>query len=105
VVGATGWGGDHYRIYWNGTDVVFAYLYEGDTPRDAEEFADYLVDSVSARLEVGSAQGSEDVTTFPGGSAYAYVELSGQRVLFVAALDSGLGSALVQALLSGGALE
>jgi hypothetical protein len=84
---------------------VFAYLYEGDTPRDAEEFADYLVDSVSARLEVGSAQGSEDVTTFPGGSAYAYVELSGQRVLFVAALDSGLGSALVQALLSGGALE
>ncbi|MDP2623193.1 MAG: hypothetical protein Q8Q29_05300 [Actinomycetota bacterium] len=104
VVGATGWGGDHYRIYWNGTDVVFAYLYEGDTPRDAEEFADYLVDSVSARLEVGSAQGSEDVTTFPGGSAYAYVELSGQRVLFVAGFDSSLGSALVQSLLSGGAL-
>jgi hypothetical protein len=33
------------------------------------------------------------------------VQLSGQRVLFVAAFDASLGSALVQALLSGGALE
>jgi hypothetical protein len=105
VVGATGWGGDHYRIYWNGTDVVFAYLYEGDTPRDAEEFADYLVDSVDAMMAVGSARTSEGITTFQGGADYAYVQLSGQRVLFVAAFDASLGSALVQALLSGGALE
>lgn len=104
VVGSAGWGGDQYRMYWNGTDLLFAYLYEGDTPRDAEEFAGYLVDSVAARMDVGSPQGDE-VTTFPGGSDYAYVELAGQRVLFVAAFDRNLGIALVEALRSGGALQ
>lgn len=103
VVGAGGWGGDRYRLYWNGTDLLFAYLYEGDTPRDAEEFAEYLIDSVAARMDVGSPQGG-DVTTFPGGSAYAYVERSGQRVLFVGALDRGLGISLVESLRNGGAL-
>lgn len=103
VVGAAGWGGDRYRLYWNGTDLLFAYLYEGDTPRDAEEFAEYLIDSVAARMDVGSAQGG-DVTTFPGGSAYAYVERAGQRVLFVASFDRALGISLVESLRGGGAL-
>lgn len=103
VVGAGGWGGDAYRMYWNGTDLLFTYLYEGDTPRDAEEFAEYLIDSVPARMNVGAAQGGA-ITTFPGGSHYAYVELSGQRVLFVAAFDRTLGVSLVEALRSGGAL-
>jgi hypothetical protein len=105
VVASTGWGGDQYRIYWNGTDLVFAYLYEGDTPRDAEEFADYLVDSIDARMDVGSAQGSGGITTFPGGSHYAYVQLSGQRVLLVAAVDRSLGATLVETLLNGGAFQ
>lgn len=100
LVGSAGWGGDHYRIYWNGTDLLFAYLYEGDTPRDAEEFAEYLVDSVAARMDVGSPQGAS-VVTFPGGSHYAHVELSGQRVLFVAAFDRALGVALVENLRAG----
>jgi hypothetical protein len=103
VVGSAGWGGDQYRMYWNGTDLLFAYLYEGDTPRDAEEFAEYLIDSVAVRMDVGSPQGA-DVTTFPGGSAYAYVELSGQRVLFVGAVDRTLGVSLVESLRNGGAL-
>jgi len=105
LVAATGWGGDHYRIYWNGTDLLFAYLYEGDTPRDAEEFAESLVDSVDATMDVGSPQGSEGVTRFPGGSDYAYVEVSGQRVLFVAAFDGALGAGLVDSLRTGGAFQ
>jgi len=105
LVAATGWGGDHYRIYWDGADLVFAYLYEGDTPRDAEEFAEYLVDSIDANMAVGSPQTSSGVTRFPGGSEYAYVELSGQRVLFVAAFDSSLGVALVDTMRNGGAFQ
>ena len=104
VVASSGWGGDSYRIYWTGTDLLFAYLYEGDTPRDAEEFADYLVDSIDARMDVGGPQGSGAIT-FPGGSHYAYVELAGQRVLFVAAFDRSLGAALVEDLRNGGAFQ
>ena len=102
VVGSAGWGGDWYRIYWNGTDVAFAYLYEGDTPRDAVEFAEYLVASVDVSMNVGSPQRSGGITTFPGAD-YAFVELSGQRVLFVAAFDQQVGVALVEALRAAGA--
>ena len=104
LVGSAGWGGDHYRIYWNGTDLLFAYLYEGDTPRDAEEFAGYLVESIDARMDVGSPQGSSAVT-FQGGPHYAHVEVSGQRVLFVAAFDRSLGVTLVDSLRNGGAFQ
>ena len=47
LVAATGWGGDHYRIYTNGTEILFLYVFVGDTPRDATELAGSLVSSVA----------------------------------------------------------
>ena len=49
TIAAGGWGGDAYRIHWNGTDIAFAYLFEGDTPRDAGELADALVESLGGQ--------------------------------------------------------
>lgn len=100
IVGATGWGGDDYRIYWNGTDVVFAYLYEGDTTTDATELAASLTASVAATMDVGSPTTNDTETVFAGGGDYAAVAIAGKRILFVAAADPAAGAALFDQLRS-----
>jgi hypothetical protein len=99
VVASSGWGGDAYRIMWNGTDVAFAYLFAGDSTRDAEELESALVESVDAAMAVGrgSVDGDEQSTTFVG-TDYAYVQRSGEFVLFVAADDQAVGEYFVQVL-------
>jgi len=94
VVAATGWGGDEYRIYWNGTDVAFAYLFVGDTPRDAEEFAASLAGSVRERLAVGSGFTAPGGTTFTPAGDFALIARDNSTVLFVAAGDPQVGSTL-----------
>jgi hypothetical protein len=99
AIAAGGWGGDAYRIHWNGTEVAFALLYEGDTPRDAQELGDGLVSSLRASMEVGapSADEASGSATLEGAD-YAFVQQVGSRVLLVVAGDPGAGRALVQAL-------
>lgn len=75
TVAAEGWGGDRYRLWFDGSDVVFAYRYEADTTTDAEELADAL----DSYLEV---LGSDRV---------GFVQRDGSRVVFVAASDPGVG--------------
>ena len=36
---AEGWGGDSYRVYYNGADVVLVLAFKGDAPGDAQELA------------------------------------------------------------------
>jgi hypothetical protein len=98
-VAASGWGGDRYRLYWDGSRVVFAYVYEGDTPRDADELAQALVRSVAATMGLGGGRSADDgVTTFDAGTGFAQVRAGEQRVVFVAATDAGAGTALAAAL-------
>ncbi len=98
-VASAGWGGDTYRVMWNGTDVAFAYLFEGESTRDAEELEAALVASVDATMAVGQGLGDQDAqsTTFVG-TDYAFVQRSGAFVLFIAADDQAVGDYLVQVL-------
>lgn len=98
VVAATGWGGDHYRIYWNGTDVAFAYLYVGDSQADADELARSLASSVRERVAVGSGLTTVSGTTFSPADDFAFIGRDGARVLFVVAGDPVVGSTLTNAL-------
>lgn len=108
LVAAAGWGGDRYRLYWQGdpecTDdcggpVAFVYRYLGDTPRDAEEFASALARSARAVMRVGTiANADYGVTTYTGGDDFAYVRIIGEDVLFIAADDPAVGQALVTGL-------
>ena len=108
LVAAAGWGGDRYRLYWQGdpecTDdcagpVAFVYLYTADTPRDAQEFNDALWRSADSIMRVGSAHNAGGgVTTFTGGDDFAYLRLSGEDVLFIVADDPAAGQALVAGL-------
>ncbi len=96
TIAAGGWGGDAYRIHWNGTDIAFAYLFEGDTPRDATELAGALVESLGANMAVGPAvTDAEAGTTVLEDADYAFVQKSGSQVLVVVAGDPGVGRALV----------
>ena len=99
LIASSGWGGDHYRLYTNGTDVVFLYVYEGDTPRDAEELAASLVSSVSATMPVGTPNtAASGVTTFTGGSTFAYATVTDRTVVFVASREAAAGRGLVESL-------
>ena len=99
TIASGGWGGDAYRLHWNGTDVAFAYLFEGDTPRDATELAAAVADSLHARMAVGAPVTNEEAgTTRMEGSDYAFVQIVGAQVLVVVAGDPGVGAALAGAL-------
>jgi len=97
IIGSAGWGGDDYRILWNGTEVAFAYEYEGDTHRDAEEFARLLAESVGARMAVGSPQTSNGAVVMSG-SDFAWILRDGASVYFVAASDPAAGQSLAEVL-------
>lgn len=99
TIAAGGWGGDAYRLYWDGTRVAFAYLFEGDVPRDADELGPALVDSLEESMAVGAPVGDDEAgTTVLEGQAYAFVQVAGGRVLLVAAGDPAVGRALATAL-------
>jgi hypothetical protein len=102
TVAAAGWGGDSYRILWSGSDVAFVYLYEGDTPRDAQEMSGSLVDSIISNMAVGSPKtdDSENSALFEGDD-YAFVQRNGSRVMMVASSDPGVGQTLVDAVRPG----
>ena len=104
IVAATGWGGDEYRIYWNGSDLAFVYLFVGDTPRDAEELATSLARSVTERLAVGSETTADGTILIPE-EDFALILRDEATVLFVAADDPLVGSNLASRLQTALAFE
>jgi len=75
-VAAEGWGGDRYRLWFDGRDVILVYRYEGDTVVDAEELADALEAYLAAAAD-------------PGGSVT--VRREGSRLVMVAVSDPTVG--------------
>jgi hypothetical protein len=99
AVAAGGWGGDYYHLYWDGSRVAFAYLFQGDVPRDAEELAPALVDSLEESMAVGDPVRDEEAgTAVLEGAGYAFIQVAEGQVLLVAADDPAAGRALVEAL-------
>jgi hypothetical protein len=99
TIAAGGWGGDAYRLFWDGSRVAFAYLFEGDVPRDADELAPALVDSLEESMAVGNPVSDEEAgTTVLEGEAYLFVQVVGRQVLLVAAADPAVGRALAGVL-------
>ena len=92
--GATeGWGGDSYRIYWDGTNVVLVMVFQGDTAADAAEFGEALNDYVGIGMDLADPLVEENSQTFTG-DRYAFVATSGDEVVFVAASDPAAGSSV-----------
>jgi len=85
-VAAGGWGGDRYRLMWDGTNVVFVLHYVGDTEQDAQEMQTALADYVTTGMGLRADKGG----LFTGDS-YAFVTRGGADVLFIAASDRQAG--------------
>lgn len=83
VQAAEGWGGDRYRVLWDGEDAIFQLQYVGDTPEDA----DHLVYGFREYLEVA----------VPDGAAW-WLLRNGDEVAVVVASDAGEATPLVKEL-------
>jgi len=71
--------------------------------KDAQELAGSLGSSAAETMPVGSAHTSADgVTTFSGGSGFAYVTVTDRTVVFVASRDVAAGQSLVGSLRTSG---
>ncbi|MBT8192029.1 MAG: hypothetical protein KJP22_01390, partial [Acidimicrobiia bacterium] len=87
---ATGWGGDSYRLLWDGTDLVLVLLYEGDEARDARELAETLGGWASASMSVGSGRPDNTGLAFEG-QEYAFVAHNEAAMLLVLSSDARAG--------------
>lgn len=94
-----GWGGDSYKILFDGTDAGLVLQYRGDTAADAVEMAAALEEYVGVALEVGDGFDLADGRGFAG-EDFAWVRVEGADVMFVAGssevvFDGALEDALV----------
>ena len=87
---AEGWGGDSYRIYSDGSNVVLALLFQGDEAGDAAELARALNEYVTVGMNLTDPVVAGDSQSYLG-DRYALVSLIGDQVLFVAASDPAVG--------------
>lgn len=82
-----GWGGDSYRILWDGTRAIFQMHYLGDTPTDSDEFALAFASYLEAAVPA-------DATWWMLGN--------GAEVVVVVASERKAGTALVASLRTDG---
>ncbi len=82
-----GWGGDVYRVWWDGMQAIFQMHYVGDTSADSDEFAA----GFAAYLEA----------TVPADARW-WILRDGDEVVVVVSSDPGDGTSLVKSLKAGG---
>ncbi|MDP8958572.1 MAG: hypothetical protein M3N51_05070 [Actinomycetota bacterium] len=90
---AAGWGGDRYRVLWDGEEVAMAIRYRGDTEDDAVELHDHLVQYVERAMAIEGSEQDTSGTVFTGDS-YAFLSRSGDEVLLIVASDPQAGEEL-----------
>jgi hypothetical protein len=86
-----GWGGDSYRIYWDGTNVVLVMVFQGDAVSDAAELGQALNEYVSIGLDLADPVTVENSQTYTE-DRYAFLSTVDDEVLFIAASDPAAGS-------------
>lgn len=87
---AEGWGGDSYRVYFDGSNVVLMLLFEGDESSDATELAQALNEYVGVGMNLTDPVVEGSAQTYSG-DRYAFVSAGADKVLFIAASDPGVG--------------
>jgi hypothetical protein len=97
VDASSGWGGDEYRVLFNGSDVAMTLVFRGDTETDASEMESALIEYVTSAMQVGSPVPKANATEMSGDD-YAYVGRKGDTVELVVASDPAVGLTLSSAL-------
>lgn len=94
---SSGWGGDSYVQWFDGSEAALLIEFVGDSPSDSQEMADALVRYVLAGMAVGEPQDQDGGTYFEADD-FAFVRIDDGRVYFVAAGDPAAGRQIVMAL-------
>lgn len=89
---AAGWGGDAYQLLLSGDDMVFVYIYGGDTEADTIEVAQALL--AVARGPIGAGEGidSGGGVLWEGAGTYVFVDRIGDGLMFVVSTDTAAGA-------------
>jgi len=85
-----GWGGDSYRLFSDGVEVILALSYVGDSTEDAVELQAVLIDFITQSMDVAAPVPDGRGSAFAGND-YAFVSRIGDQVVFVAASDPSAG--------------
>jgi len=91
---AAGWGNDTYRVFSNGTETAFAWVYRGETVSDAEDLADGLIAHVRTAMDAGTSRESGGGLLFDSGSVYVFVDRVDNQLFFIASTDANAGADL-----------
>lgn len=95
---AVGWGGDTYRLMWNGeSDIVFDLVFSGDSSIDNEEMFEAL-DSFVRRQIDGEITGLDDGYVEVSGEDFAVVDVSDGLIRFILATDPAVGRLVVDSV-------
>jgi hypothetical protein len=89
----SGWGGDAHQLLVNGDEMVFVYIYGGDTEDDAIEVAQALLALARGPLEAGDGIDSGGGVLWEGTDRWVYVDRIGDGLMFIVATDSAAGAA------------
>lgn len=96
---ASGWGGDHYAVYWNEADeaLVLALQLVWDTPADAAEFAEAFRAYPAALLGVEGSTQPDGSECWPGAEVICFADVDGVSFI-VRAPDLTTAAAVMNAV-------
>lgn len=88
---AAGWGGDAHQLLVNGEEMVFVYIYGGDSEEDAIEVAQGLLALARGPLAAGDGIDSGGGVLWEGFERYVFVDRIGDGLVFIVAtsIDAG----------------
>ncbi len=91
---ADGWGGDAYQVLFDEDDVAFALAYRGDVEEDATELTSGLIEHAKTVMGAGEGIETGGGLLFDNGGLYVFIRQIGDGLIFIAATDSSLGTAI-----------
>ena len=89
----SGWGGDAHQLLVNGDDMVFVYIYGGDTEDDTIEVVQALLALARGPMKAGDGVDSGGGVLWDGAGRFVYVDRIGDGLMFIVATDSAAGAA------------
>lgn len=98
VQASAGWGNDRYRTFINGDDTAFAWVYSGETIKDAEDLADGLIAHIRRTMSAGTSVESGGGLLFEGGETYVFIDRVDDKIFMVASTDVAAGESLREQL-------
>ena len=95
---AVGWGGDSYRLLWDGgSEIVFDLGFVADSTIDADEMFDTLSSFITAQIDADLEVDEDGYLEFDG-EDFAAVYRDGEVIRFVVATDPAVGELFVEGL-------